>query len=82
MLVVYGTRRKLKIENSLGVQTCPNCRYNTEQTLAKEKCHAHIYYIPIFFYTGWRFRFCPNCGIVEVLSKSEYKTIKRSLENK
>ncbi len=75
MLIIYGFRKKLKTEKSLGVHMCPNCSHNTEAFLAKEKCHLHICYIPVFFYTGWRGKVCNNCGIVEKLTGKQYKEL-------
>ena len=78
MLIIYGRRKKLKIVKPLGVQKCPNCGHKVEMALAKEKCNLHIFYIPVFFFTGWRMTFCPNCGTVAKLSASEYRSLKKS----
>ncbi|MCQ2541446.1 MAG: zinc ribbon domain-containing protein [Lachnospiraceae bacterium] len=78
MLVVYGVKRKLKIDKSLGTQVCPNCGHTVDLSLAREKCYAHIYYIPVFPWTGMRMKACPNCGVVETLTSGQYKELKNS----
>jgi len=75
-MIYYGTRRKLKVDKSLGVKICPNCGHQTEQSLAHEACSFTIYFIPVFFYSGWRIKLCPNCGVVEKLTKAQFKEIK------
>lgn len=76
--VIYGTRRKIKIDKSLGVQICPNCGHNVEMSLAHESGYHHVYYIPVFPYIGWKIKACPNCGIAEKLTKEEFNTIKKA----
>lgn len=76
MIIVYGTRKKIKIDRDLGRMTCTNCGYDVNASLAHESCYAHFCYIPVFPYTGIRMRFCPNCGIMETLTKEEFKEIK------
>ena len=78
MIYTYGTRKKIKIDKSLGVMQCTNCGNTGEIALAHEACYAHFCYIPIFFYTGYRMKLCPCCGVMEKLSKNEFKAIKNS----
>lgn len=78
MLIIYGVKRKLKLDKSLGTQVCPNCGHTVDIQLAREKNAAHIYYIPIIPWTGWRIKTCPNCGVVEKLTKAQYKELKKS----
>lgn len=79
MEVYYGIRRKLKIDKQLGAQECPNCGHMTEMALAHESCKVHVYFIPVWFYTGWRMKFCPNCGTAVKLKKADFKAIKKGL---
>lgn len=77
MIVVYGTKRKVKKIKPLGVQNCPNCGHKIEAELAKEGGYFHIYYIPVFPYLGgYKFISCPCCGISKVLTGDEFKQLK------
>lgn len=76
MMVIYGDYRKLKIDKDLGEMVCPNCGHRVNAALARETHKPHICYIPVFYYTGWRIKFCPNCGVMERLSKEEYNRLK------
>lgn len=78
MLIIYGDRKKVKIDKKLGYQMCTNCGYNVETALAHEACHFHVCYIPVFFYTQARFKMCPNCGIMEKYTKKEFKQLLNS----
>lgn len=78
MLIVYGNNKKLKIDKSLGEAVCPNCGHHVELALAHESCYFHICYIPVFFYTGYRMKVCPNCGVSELLTKKQFKEIKKN----
>lgn len=79
MLVVYGTKRKIKIDKELGPMTCTNCGHNVNASLAHEAGYHHIYYIPIFPYLGGAdIIACPNCGIMRVLDREEFLSIKNS----
>lgn len=74
-VIVYGTKRKLKPNKSLGVQQCPNCGHQTEMMLAHEAGYFHICYIPLVPLSGWKVKVCPNCGIIEKYSKKEFKEL-------
>lgn len=78
MYVVYGSSSKAKIVKPIGTMTCPNCRHLVEMGLAKENFKIHIFYIPIFFITKFKFLFCPNCGIAKKLTGAEYKEYKNN----
>lgn len=77
-IIIYGKKRKLKIDKSLGIQTCPNCGRNIEMSLAHEKGYYHIYWIPVFPFRGWKFKACPNCGVSQKLSSAEFKALKKA----
>ena len=74
MIILYGIKKKLKIDKNLGASTCPNCGYNTEKVQAREKGHFHIYYIPLFAWTGRRGTVCANCGLIDIQNKKTYKS--------
>lgn len=76
MVVIYGTKTKLKFDKSLGVQTCPNCGNYVELSVAHESKYAHIYHIPLMPLPGWKLKFCPNCGVAQKLTKDEFKSLK------
>lgn len=79
MLVIYGTKKKLKVDKDLGMTTCSNCGHSVKASLAHEGGYHHIYYIPIFPYlNGAKIIACPNCGIMKVLTKDEYNTYKNN----
>lgn len=73
MVIVYGWRTNLKKEKQLGKEHCTNCSHDEEMFLAKEIFKTHIFGIPVFKKTKRRFVMCSNCGIVEELSKEDYK---------
>lgn len=75
-IVYYGTKKKVKIDKSLGTQTCPNCGHQVEMALAHEAGYFHIYCIPLFPLSGWKIKACPVCGIAEKLTKEEFKALK------
>lgn len=76
--VVYGVRRKVKIDKSLGVQACPNCGHTVELSLARETKMGHIYYIPLLPLPSLKIKACPNCGLAQIISNDEYKQLKNS----
>lgn len=78
MVVIYGTKKKMKIEKSLGYGICPRCHHNVELALAREKTLATIYYIPIFGWTSKRMILCPCCGDSELLTSAKFKEIKNA----
>ena len=81
MIIVYGTRKKLKKIKDLGPTTCTNCGHNVMATLNKEGGYCHLCYIPVFPYTmGYKFIGCPNCGIAKKLTGAEYKELKNKEE--
>lgn len=78
MMVVYGTRRKVKFVRKLGRMTCTNCGHDVEAAVAKEGGYFHIYYIPMFpAVGGLKFIACPNCGVMRTLNKQEFKSLKK-----
>ncbi len=78
MVIVYGTKKKLKIDKSLGHKMCPNCHHTTEQALAREKTAVTIFYIPIVGWVSKRMIFCPCCGESRKLTSAEYKELKNA----
>lgn len=74
-VIIYGTKKKIKVDKPLGVQTCPNCGHPVEMSMAHEKGYFHIYYIPLVPFVGWRVKLCPNCGIVQKYDRKEFKAI-------
>lgn len=74
MVIVYGYKTDVKNEKDLGEQKCPNCNHVAQMYLSKEQFKATLFYIPIFKKTNRRIVLCENCGIVEELSKEEYKS--------
>lgn len=79
MVIVYGYKTDVKNEKSFGEQKCPNCNHVAQMYLAKEQFKVTLFYIPIFKKTNRRIVLCENCGIVEELSKDEYKSRLREL---
>lgn len=73
MVIVYGYRNKLKVQKNLGASICPNCGYNTEKVLAKEKRQFTLFYLPIFSQTVRKGLVCPNCGMYKTLDNSEFR---------
>ncbi len=76
-IIIYGVKRKLKEEKSLGVQFCPNCGKQVELQLTREKVYGHVYYIPLLPMSGWKVKLCPNCGVAAKLTPEEYKALKQ-----
>ena len=76
MFIIYGTRKKVKMDKKLGRSVCANCHHETEQALAREKTTVTIFYIPVVGWTSKRMIFCPCCGTVKTLTSAEYKDIK------
>ena len=76
--VVYGVKKKVKLDKSLGVQTCPNCGHSVELQLARETGYGHLYYIPLLPLPTLKMKACPNCGLAQILSSEEYKQLKNS----
>ena len=74
-VVYYGTRRKVKVDRSLGVQ---NCGHEVEMSLAHESAYFHIYWIPLVPLSGWKFKACPNCGISQKVTPEEFKALKKA----
>lgn len=79
MIIIYGNRKKLKIDRIIGNTVCPNCHHAIEETLAHEISYLHVFYIPIIPLPAPKMRLCPNCGIIEKLSKAEFKDLKNQL---
>ena len=78
MYIVYGTRKKLKIDKSLGHQVCPNCHHEVERALAREKTSITLFYIPTIGWTSKKFILCPCCGDSQILNGAEYKELKNA----
>ena len=78
MFIIYGSKKKMKIEKNLGYGVCPICHHNVERSLAREKTYATIYYIPIMGWTSKRMILCPCCGDSELLTGAQYKGIKNA----
>ena len=78
MFILYGTRKKVKMDRNLGQRVCPNCHHTTEQALAREKTALTLFYIPVFGWTSKRMVFCPCCGESRELKASEYKEMKNA----
>ena len=76
MFIIYGTRKKLKIDKNLGRSICVNCHHETEQVLAREKTAVTLFYIPVIGWTSKRMIACPCCGEARELKSAEYKEIK------
>ncbi len=73
MVILYGWKVYVKKEKELGTKQCENCKHNEKMYLAREIFRIHIFGIPVFKKTKRRFVMCDNCGIVEELSKEDYK---------
>ena len=78
MVVYYSYSHKIKVDKPLGHQKCPNCFHEVDLSLAHESSRLNIFFIPVFFYKGWRMVFCPNCGAAKKLTKAEFKQMKKS----
>lgn len=78
MIILYGTRKKIKVEKNLGAYVCPNCHHAAEHSLAREKTYITLFYIPVIGWTSRRFILCPCCGDSEVLNGARYKEIKNA----
>ncbi|MBR3518071.1 MAG: zinc-ribbon domain-containing protein [Lachnospiraceae bacterium] len=77
MIIYYGTKKKLKPVSDLGEMTCTNCGHRIGATLAKEGGYFHIFFIPVFpLLTGYKFIYCPYCGIMKKLTNAEFKELK------
>lgn len=76
-VIFYGTKKKIKTDKSLGVQTCPNCGHEVELSLAHESGYYHIYWLPLFPIIGWKFKACPKCGMAKKLTSQEFKELKK-----
>ncbi|MBP5197437.1 MAG: zinc-ribbon domain-containing protein [Lachnospiraceae bacterium] len=79
MIIIYGTRTKLKIDKKIGVRKCENCHHTVEQALAREKLSFTLFYIPFLILTKRRMILCPCCGEAKSMSYEEYKQMKESL---
>ena len=80
MMVVYGTRKKLKNIKPLGRMRCTNCGHEVDASLAKEGGYFHICFIPVFPHLGYKMILCPCCGIMKKLTNEELKELKNSAE--
>jgi hypothetical protein len=78
MLIIYGTRKKLKLDRNLGRGVCPNCHHDVERSLAREKFAVTLFYIPVLGWTSKRLIVCPCCGDSEVLTGGQYKELKNA----
>ena len=78
MIIVYGTRKKLKTVKQLGRMRCTNCGHEVDASLTKETGYFHICYIPVFPHFGLKFIMCPHCGIMKTLTSAEFKELKDS----
>ena len=76
MFILYGTRKKVKVDKDLGRSVCTNCHHETAQALAREKTAVTIFYIPVLGWTSRRMILCPCCGEARTLTSAEYKEIK------
>ena len=80
MMVVYGTRKKLKNIKPLCRMMCTNCGHEVDASLAKEGGYFHICFIPVFPHLGYKMILCPCCGIMKKLTNEEFKELKNSAE--
>lgn len=78
MFILYGTRKKIKLDKDLGRCKCPNCHHDVERSLAREKTAITVFYIPVFGWTSKKLIICPCCGDSEVLTGSRYKELKKA----
>lgn len=78
MFILYGSRKKIKVDKSLGVSVCPNCHHAVERSLAREKTALTVFYIPVIGWTSKRLVVCPCCGDSEVLTGARYKELKNA----
>ena len=73
MFIIWGTKNDVKTDKTIGYSVCPNCGYNTEKALVKEKFKFTLFFIPIISVTKRRGICCPECGMYKELNASEYK---------
>ena len=78
MVIIYGLKKKIKVEKNLGYGVCPRCHHNVERSLGKEKTYPTLYHIPIFVWTSKHVVLCPCCGDSELLTSAQYKQIKNA----
>jgi hypothetical protein len=78
MVIIYGSKKKLKLDKDLGRCICPNCHHQVERTLAREKTYVTLFYIPVLGWTSKKFILCPCCGDSEVLTGSKYNELKNA----
>ena len=76
MMVVDGTKKKLKTVKKLGRMRCTNCGHDVEASLTKEAGYFDICFIPVFPHLGYKIILCPNCGIMKKLTNEEFKELK------
>lgn len=78
MVIIYGSKKKLKLDKELGRCVCPNCHHQVERSLAREKTYITLFYLPILGWTSKKFILCPCCGDSEVLTGAKYKELKNA----
>lgn len=76
MIIIYGLRKKMKIDKPLGNQVCPNCGHTVNMQLAHEYSYPHIFYIPVGYIPGIKITLCSNCGVSQVLTSAQFKQLK------
>ena len=60
MVIIYGSKKKLKLDKDLGRCVCPNCHHQVERTLAREKTYVTLFYIPVLGWTSKKFLLVPS----------------------
>ena len=83
MFIVYNIKQKLKIDATMGPQTCPNCGHQAVLSLARERNTVCLFFIlPIFAWTAKRSYCCPYCGCPARYTKAEYEQLKLQFPTK
>lgn len=78
MIIVYGTKKKMKIDRNFGMEVCPNCHHQVQRSLARQKTYFTLFYIPVIGWTSKHLMLCPCCGDSQILTGAQYKELKNA----
>lgn len=73
--IIWGTEEKLKKDQMIGIDWCPNCQKFTEQYIGRRVKVKHFEYIPLASDVLEHFLMCGTCHYGSTITKDQYEDI-------
>ena len=74
--IYWGTQEKLRQDDMIGIEWCPNCQKFTERYLARRVKVKHIEFIPLASDVLDYYMMCGSCNYGSSVSRDSYEEIK------